>query len=61
MQKTIFIIDSVNNILSHKQFQDLGSSLTNNEFRVIHFSDSTRSNYGVHKLYTYKTKITTFS
>lgn len=42
---TIFIIDSINNIPSHKQFQDLAMGLVASGHSVVHFSDTYRPNY----------------
>lgn len=42
----VYIIDTINNIPSHKQFQDLAESLIVRGHEVVHFSDSVRPHYG---------------
>lgn len=46
----IAIIDSINNIPSHKQFQDLALDLTSKGHHVVHYSDTKRENYGISKV-----------
>lgn len=48
----IFIVDTINNIPSHKQFQDLGVELKRRGHIVHHYSDARKSNYGVDKVIT---------
>jgi glycosyltransferase involved in cell wall biosynthesis len=43
---TIFIIDTINNIPSHKQFQDLAVALVARGHKVIQFSDTVRPHFG---------------
>jgi glycosyltransferase involved in cell wall biosynthesis len=50
----IFIADTINNIPSHKQFQDLGIELKRRGHIVCHYSDTRRYNYGVDKVITIK-------
>lgn len=41
----VVIVDSINKIPSHKQFQDLASHLADHGHLVTHFSDTIRSDY----------------
>ena len=52
-----FIVDTINNIPSHKQFQDLGRSLAEKGHEVIHISDTKRDNYGVSKVIFSKSRL----
>jgi glycosyltransferase involved in cell wall biosynthesis len=48
----IIIIDTINNIPSHKQFQDLAVELKSKGFKILHLSDSKREDYfGVKVIY----------
>lgn len=44
----ILIVDTINSIPSHKQFQDLGEEFVKKGFQVVHFSDNKKKSYNRH-------------
>lgn len=49
----ILIIDTINNIPSHKQYQDLALNLSQKGHKVYHMSDTKRADYGLIKVIFY--------
>lgn len=52
-QMRVLIVDTINNIPSHKQFQSLAKELVEKGHEVIHLSDSKRTDYNGVKVYHY--------
>lgn len=54
--KIITIIDTINKIPSHKQFQDLAIELVRQGFKVYHFSESRKTDYNGVIVFNYTLK-----